>query len=129
MKFTALHIPPHDNPKPVQLDDSLAALQKAVGGYIEFVHIITFDGIRYVMLVNEEGKLIGLEPNRRLGDEDVLVGDCYICAIDEEGNHIDMPVQMLNAFTTLYYYPDNDITDEEVANSMRIDVRPWGNDM
>ena len=123
MKFTALHIPPHETPKPIQLEDNLEALQAAVGGYIEYVPLVTYEGVEYVMLLNEEGKLIGLEPNRRIGDADVLVGDCYICAMNEEGEHVDMTPEMLDIFTTLYYCPDNDITQEEVEASIKIDVQ------
>lgn len=123
MKFTALHIPPHEHPKPVQLENNLEALQAAVGGYIEYAPLVTYEGVEYVMLLNEEGKLIGLEPNRRIGESDVLVGDCYICAMNAEGEHVDMTPEMLDIFTTLYYCPDNDITQEEVEASMRIEVQ------
>lgn len=122
MKYTALHIPPHEHPKPVKLGDSLKDMQAAVGGMIELLPIADFGGLQYDMLLNEEGKLLGLEPNRRVGDVDVLVGDCYIVAYDEEGNLTSIPPYMLDVFTTLYYEPDDDITQEEVEAAMHIDV-------
>ena len=122
MEFVALHIPPHEHPKPITLNDDLDSLQAAVGGLIEYSGVVNFEGTQYAMLLNEEGKMLGLEPNRRVGASDVIVGDCYIVALDEEGNHTDMDPVMLDLFTTLYYYPDDDITQEEVEAAMRIDV-------
>jgi len=44
-----------------EIDDTLEALQSVVGGYIEHVGIL--GGLAVV--VNEEGRLMGLPPNRR----------------------------------------------------------------
>ena len=58
---------------------TLEELQKAVGGYIEIVH--PGDG-RYLMVVNEEGKLHGLPPNPRataLYERDHIVGNALVC--------------------------------------------------
>ena len=51
------------------MENTLQAMQKAVGGLIDIVDID--DGI--CLLLNDEGKLIGLEENRRI-DDDVIVG-------------------------------------------------------
>lgn len=65
----------------VEIDNSLEAMQKLVGGYIEVVYM--FDNV--FMVCNEEGKLIGLEPNLVLGNGDVVVGDIFFVEFDEEG--------------------------------------------
>lgn len=46
------------------VSNTLEALQQMVGGYIETVPI-AYD----TMIVNEEGKLLGLEPNFRYGSD------------------------------------------------------------
>lgn len=63
-------------------DFSLEELQKFVGGYIEIVYLDDS-----LMVVNEEGKLMGLELNRAatnlyrhyIGVDDHIVGDALVC--------------------------------------------------
>lgn len=67
------------------ISDSLENLQKTVGGYIE--------PIRYgnlVIIVNEEGKLRGLDLNLPFGD-DWLVGDIIVCGVNGE-EFDDIPI-------------------------------------
>ena len=86
-KISVLMVEPHKPPCMVELNNDLDSLQKAVSigadeqGLIELVHL---EDNAYI-LCNEEGKLIGLEPNRRFGD-DILCGVFYVVADDEEGN-------------------------------------------
>ena len=79
-------IEPNKSPCVVELMTDLDSLQKAVSigapeqGLIEFVYLE--DNVS--IMCNEEGKLIGLEPNRRLGN-DILVGTVYVVAENDEG--------------------------------------------
>lgn len=67
-----LKVEPNKKPELVWIDDTLEALQDAVGGYIEC--ICPFP--EHIGLVcNEEGKLNGLKPNRALRDESGRVYD------------------------------------------------------
>ena len=50
---------PGQRPAAVEMENTLQALQKAVGGYIETVRI-TSDAC---LICNEKGRLMGLEPN------------------------------------------------------------------
>lgn len=58
-KIKAVLIKPFNEREVVEIENTLEALQEAVGGYIEPVYRPN----EIVMLVNEEGNLIGLEPN------------------------------------------------------------------
>ena len=67
------------------LDVSLRSLQKVVGGYIE---TITLEPTGEVLVVNEEGKLIGLALNERAtwllqfagaAPHDCVVGPAVLC--------------------------------------------------
>ena len=60
-----------------EVENSLKALQNLVGGYIETVSLP--HGI--CMIVNEEGKLQGLQPNFRL-DHDLIVGTAVFVGVD-----------------------------------------------
>lgn len=60
--------------------NTLTALQELVGGYIEVItDRVEHRNFQALLIVNEEGKLIGLEPNIGSG-YDVLVGNIVICA-------------------------------------------------
>lgn len=70
-----------EEPKVVEMGDDLHSLQKAVGGYIEAVYPFEDE---YFIFDNEEGKLSGLEPNRNLGDYDVICGNFIVCKETEK---------------------------------------------
>ena len=75
-----LVIQPGEAPERKTVLDELATYQKIVDGYIEAVEL---DAGAWI-LVNEEGKLQGLQPNRRCGD-DILVGPIIVCGATAEG--------------------------------------------
>ena len=62
-----------------EIENSLKTLQDLVGGYIEPVRLP--GGI--CMIVNEEGKLLGLKPNFRL-EHDLIVGTVVFVATSGE---------------------------------------------
>ena len=82
----ALKIEPGKAPERIDIDNELEALQDAVGGYIQVLYP---DPHRPVGLIcNEEGKCMGLKPNRALyrGGKpyDVIVGTFLVVGVDEE---------------------------------------------
>lgn len=89
---------PGKRPRHVNISNTLVNLQKTVGGYIETVHLICYDKYQHphmvVMIVNEEGKLIGLPSNFVLQQgrfRDVIVGTAIFCGQDGE-DLTDLPV-------------------------------------
>lgn len=75
-------------PETVSIDGSLESMQSLVGGYIEPVSEVLGDPDD-IILVNEEGKLNGSEPNRGIYDKsgnllDIIHGDFFICSSDGE---------------------------------------------
>lgn len=85
-EIRVLMVEPGKHPRVTVLQDDLDSLQKAVSigadyqGLIEIIRIGNGDCI----LCNEEGKLIGLDGNRRIGN-DIIVGVFYIMSENEEG--------------------------------------------
>jgi hypothetical protein len=74
---------------------SIESLQAGVGGYIEYVSSFdTYEGKPAIVLINEEGKLVGLPRNdtathlwkEAFGEElnDFIVGPCLILQGDDE---------------------------------------------
>ena len=84
-ELTVLMVEPGKHPKITKIKADLDSLQKAVSigadyqGLIEFVSLGNGDCI----MCNEEGKLIGLEGNRRLGD-DILIGKTPVFPMKRE---------------------------------------------
>lgn len=67
------------------MSNTLRAFQKAVGGYIEVVRAGDI-----AIVVNEEGKIRGLEKNFLLSRYDVICGTAVICGVDGE-EFTDLP--------------------------------------
>lgn len=103
----ALMIEPYKHPCVVELECDLDSLQKAVSigapdqGLIEFVYLE--DNIS--LMLNEEGKLIGLTPNRWLG-EDILCGAFYVVAENDEGELISLTQEQQERYSKMFYDPD-----------------------
>lgn len=104
----ALLIKPHRYPEIVDIDDSLASLQDAVGGWIQAIY--PFDD-PVAIICNEEGKLDGLEPNRAIRDEenrvfDVIAGDMLIVGLTED-NFGDLSHTLTAKYEKLFHYPES----------------------
>ena len=120
-EITVLMVEPGKHPNVTTLKDDLDSLQKAVSigadyqGLIEFVSLGNGDCI----MCNEEGKLIGLDGNRRLGD-DILVGVFYIMSENEDGELISLSEKKINRYTELFWEPETfDRTEIEATVSCR----------
>lgn len=90
---------------PAEIDNSLEALQAAVGGYIEVVPLTS----KLAVICNEEGKLIGLPVTATLSDDvgrlhDMLHGDLIVCRTTENGEFADIQVDdypVINVYLTV----------------------------
>ncbi len=61
---------PEQKAEVIEIDGSLESLQKETGGYIQAVPL--FDSLS--IICNEDGKMVGLPFNFRLGNYDEVVG-------------------------------------------------------
>lgn len=100
-KIKVLKVEPVKHPEEVTLNNTLRALQAAVGGLIE---IINLEEDVY-LLCNEEGKLIDLPGNRRVGD-DIIAGTFYVCGSDEDGELGSLPAEKMNYYEKLFHEPE-----------------------
>ena len=127
-RIRAVKLAPNKPAEEVILTNTLEELQAAVAectdyGMIEFVRL---EGNESLML-HEEGKLIGLEANRRLSSfgfdvRDVLCGTIYIVAdyYDEEAEDtylVDLPEDRVKFYLEAYKEPEQ-IDEEEVFHSI-----------
>jgi hypothetical protein len=100
IRVLALH--PHRKPEVITLENTLEAMQAFVGGLIDCIPIDdTTEDV--VMVLNDEGKLMGLEPNRWLWDGlDFLVGSAFLAAGDAEGNLASLTEQQIERYSRKY---------------------------
>lgn len=78
-----LIVEPGKSPRPTRVEHSLANLQEIVGGEIE---IGCFLPQEVFLICNENGRSLGLAPNRRNpGAEDYIAGTFLLCGFDGDG--------------------------------------------
>lgn len=117
-----LKVEPGNIPYVTTLNNDLDSLQKAVSigcdhqGLIEIIDIA--DNV--AILCNEEGKLLGLEGNRRLGN-DIIVGVFYVVGTDDEGNLCSLTVEQIKHYGNMFFVPE-DITQEEISDSIIFEI-------
>ena len=80
-KLKCLLVEPYELPKEIEIDNTLEAKQKLVGGYIEQAFLPKDDSV--VLICNEEGKINGMKPNRDIG-HDIIFGPFLIVGNDYE---------------------------------------------
>ena len=102
-----LSVLPCKAPERIELNGSLESMQEFVGGTIQAVYPFP-DPVAIVC--NDEGKLMGLEHNRALRDEDgnvydILCGPFFICGLGDK-NFASLPEELLQKYTRLYQHPE-----------------------
>lgn len=93
--------------KESDIENTLAALQNAVGGYIETVHPWGKRFGRCVLVCNEDGKFYeNCEPNRLVG-LDVIYGTFLILGENRRGDEFtDLTPSQIELFCEKYREPD-----------------------
>ena len=82
-KIKCLLVKPYELPKEIEIDNTLEAKQKLVGGWIEQAFLPKDDSV--VLICNEEGKINGMKPNRDIG-HDIIFGPFLIVGNDYEND-------------------------------------------
>ena len=80
-RIKCLLVEPYELPKEIEIDNTLEAKQKLVGGWIEQAFLPKDDSV--VLICNEEGKINGMKPNRDIG-HDIIFGPFLIVGNDFE---------------------------------------------
>lgn len=84
-KIRVLKIKPGKMPYEKEMVNDLEGIQAEVGGFFECVYLD--DGC--IAVVNEEGKLNGMELNRRIGN-DIIAGPFFICGDSADGEFVSL---------------------------------------
>ena len=106
-EIKALMIEPGKHPVVTVLNDDLDSLQKAVSIGADYQGLIEIIGIGNgdCILCNEEGKLIGLEGNRRVGS-DIIAGAFYIMSEGEDGDLVSLSEEKIQHYTQRLWEPE-----------------------
>ena len=86
----------------------LEEMQKHVGGYIQAIY--PFEDAAAI-IYHEEGKLLGLEPNRAIRDPDtgelvdIICGTCFICGLGED-DFCSLTAEQFEYYSALYQNPE-----------------------
>ena len=119
-EIKALMVEPLKEPKVVTLKTDLESLQQAVSivaddqGLIEIISL----GDGTCILCNEEGKIIGLQGNRRIGN-DIIAGVFYVIGENDDGELISLTDQQLEFYEKRFFFPEY-YTKEDIANHVFI---------
>ncbi len=105
--MTVLAVKPGEQPIKMELDGSLESMQAFVGGTIQAIY--PFDD-PVAIVCNEEGKLMGLECNRALRDEqgaiyDILCGPFFVCGLGEE-DFASLSGNQMETYYKLFEHPE-----------------------
>lgn len=117
-------VEPGEKPKEALLKTDLDSLQKAVSigceeqGLIEMVSI----GRKCSILCHEEGKLLGLPGNRRIGSgkgSDIIAGTFYVIGDTPSGGIRSLTDEELEHWYKVFEHPEY-YTDTEVTESIML---------
>lgn len=108
-KITVLLVEPGKYPKPIEIEDTLEAMQEVVGGDIE--EYMPFDD-EVAIICNEEGKMNGSELNRAVYSKDkqildVIAGKFFVAyAPFESESFLSMPKDLMKKYKDKFRYPE-----------------------
>lgn len=109
-EITVLKVEPGKGPEEVTIQNTLEAMQEMVGGFIEIVYL---DDV--CLVCNEEGKLMGLEGNRRVG-RDIISGTFFLAGDTDYGEFCSLTREQLDQFSQRFAQPET-FHPEELENA------------
>lgn len=120
--MTILKISPGCRPEINNIPHTLEAMQATVDGSIQAIYPFE-DSV--ALICNEEGKILGMEPNRAIYDPDtrditeVICGTFFICGLGRE-DFTSLTKQQIQHYTKLFEYPEMFLWDGSRLVILRI---------
>ena len=124
-----LVVPPGEIPYTTTVPNTLKAFQSIVGGRID-IQELPFEqdpvtGITPAIVLNDDGKIIGLPGCRRFKDDIIAGTFCIVGSkedADGEKDFVSLPEDMMFRFSRRFWNPEK-ISDKEVRDAIRFDFR------
>jgi len=119
-KFRVLVVEPEKPPYVAKIENDLRSLQEIVGGDIQYVGLDrnTF------FYCNEEGKLLGLQGNRKLDNGDIVAGTFIICREDGTGEEASLTDEQIEKYMRRFREPEL-YTVQEVEDTSYVSVKSY----
>jgi hypothetical protein len=114
-----LIIEPQKVPYEKEIDKDFRVMQSIVGGLIQAVDLDKNTSL----VCNEEGKLIGLEGNRRVGG-DIIAGTFFLCGFNEEGEFTSINDEQIIKYSERFKDPEH-YGFYDVKEAATMEVIPW----
>ena len=108
MSMEIVAVMPGCKPKRITIPHTLDAMQKQVGGYIQAIY--PYEDL-VAIVCNEEGKLLGMEPNRAIRDPDsneiidIICGTFFICGLNED-NFCSLTEEQMAYYEAMFHSPE-----------------------
>ena len=112
-EIKVLMVAPGEHPKEVVLENNIDALQKAVSigcDYQGLIEVVSLEKGACI-ICTEEGKLLGLEGNRRLGS-DIIAGVFYVAGEDKRANFTSLTQAQMEYYTKRFWLPELFLPEE-----------------
>ena len=108
MELRILLLNPNEEAREAMIEDSVPAIQNVVGGLFQAVY--PFDD-PVALVCNDEGKLLGLQPNRALRDKrgeiyDIICGPAFIVGLGDE-SFCSLSDDMVEKYAALFKKPES----------------------
>ena len=105
--MTILKIMPGRKPEKITISHTLDAMQRLVCGNIQAIY--PYEDL-VAIVCNEEGKLLGMEPNRAIRNEDgdildIICGTFFICGLIED-DFCSLTAKQLEYYSNLFQCPE-----------------------
>jgi len=107
-KIRVLIVEPEKPPYVAEIENNLRSLQELVGGNIQYVGL---DRDTFIYC-NEEGKLLGLQGNRKLDTGDIVAGTFIICREDGTGEEASLTDEQIEKYMRRFREPEQYTTQE-----------------
>lgn len=92
-------VEPGKQPNTIDIEPTLEAKQKIVGGLIDVLEFT--DNNDAIIVVNDEGRNIGMPFNRSINNHRIF-GTFLICGYDGDGNLLGLRADQLRKYTALF---------------------------
>lgn len=116
-----VYVEPHKSPKIAEIEHTLAGEQRAVQGMIEAVYCHDDDTC---IICNENGKLIGMEGNRRYnGGKNIITGPFFVVGLTDD-DFRSLTDEEVKKYMDRYAEIE-EISQEETDNDIGFTIKPW----
>ena len=131
-KIEVIWVQPMREAQVIEIDNDLESMQELVDGYIEEYMPFEDDA---AIVCNEEGKMLGLPPNRAIYDQDghiqeVICGSFFIChaPIDSE-EFGSLPEDMKKKYMEKFKAPERFFMTAEDIKAVKLELAKQKSDI